>query len=215
MASGALLQWTLPSLATRRTAMKKQNIQQTPKNTTEQQLFLKTRNGNIRSNGKQITPRAEEGYCIEATQSGPLTQSQSHQAQNAEEHTEVKQRRAWTKEEIRELIWCYMYCRRHFTENYKKMYEIWRQSNPESRMYMDAKKLMNQKNYIMKHNKITEMEIEGNKKGTASRSEKSPRREKEELEHPGTIRDGEQKPNAAFKQKKKWGFMNKGIRLTN
>jgi translation initiation factor 2 gamma subunit (eIF-2gamma) len=25
---------------------------------------------------------------------------------------------------------------------------------------MDAKKLMNQKNYIMKHNKITEMEVE-------------------------------------------------------
>ena len=29
---------------------------------------------------------------------------------------------------------------------------------------MDAKKLMNQKNYIMKHNKITEMEIEEIKK---------------------------------------------------
>ena len=53
--------------------MKKQNIQQNPQNTKEQQLFLKTRNGNIRSNGKQITPRAEEGYCNEATQSGPLT----------------------------------------------------------------------------------------------------------------------------------------------
>ena len=49
---------------------------------------------------------------------------------------------------------------KHFTEIYKKMYEIWTQSNPESRMYMEAKKLMNQKNYIMKHNKITEMEIE-------------------------------------------------------
>jgi len=36
---------------------------------------------------------------------------------------EVKQRRAWTKEEIREVIWCYMYCRQHFTENYKKVYE--------------------------------------------------------------------------------------------
>ena len=39
------------------------------------------------------------------------------------------------------------------------MYEIWRQRNAESRMYMDAKKLMNQKNYIMKRNKITEMEM--------------------------------------------------------
>jgi len=27
-------------------------------------------------------------------------------------------------------------------------------------MYMDAKKLMKQKNYIMKHKKITEMEVE-------------------------------------------------------
>ena len=50
------------------------------------------------------------------------------------------------------------------TENCKKMYEIWRQRNPESRICMDAKKLMNQKNYIMKHNKITEMEIEEMKK---------------------------------------------------
>ena len=77
------------------------------------------------------------------TQSGPLTHSQSHQAQNAAEHTEVKQRRAWRREEIREVVWCYMYCRH--LKNYKKMYEIWRQRNPESRIYMDAKKLMNQK----------------------------------------------------------------------
>ena len=69
--------------------MKKQNIQQKPKNTKEQQLFLNTRNGNIRGNGKQITPRAEEGYCNEATQRRALTHGQSHQAQNAAEHTEV------------------------------------------------------------------------------------------------------------------------------
>ena len=31
-------------------------------------------------------------------------------------------------------------------------------------MYMDVKELMNQKNYIVKHNKITEMEIEEIKK---------------------------------------------------
>ena len=45
------------------------------KKTKKQQIFLNTRNGNIRSNGKQINPRAEEGYCNEATQSGPLTHS--------------------------------------------------------------------------------------------------------------------------------------------
>jgi hypothetical protein len=112
---------------------------------------LKTRSGNIRSTGQQHTPKAAEGYCNEATQSGPLIHSQSHQAQNTAENTEVKQRQAWTKEEIREAIWCYMYCRQHFTENYKKMYEIWRKCKPECRMNMDAKKLLNQKNYIMKH----------------------------------------------------------------
>ena len=66
--------------------MKEQNIQQKQKNTNEQQLFLKNRNGNISINGKVITPRAEEGYCNETTESGPLTHSQSHQAQNGAEH---------------------------------------------------------------------------------------------------------------------------------
>jgi hypothetical protein len=156
VASGVLLQRTLSSLATRGTAKKKQNNQQNPNDANEQQLFLKTTNGNIRSTGQQRTTKAEEGYCNEANQSGPLTHSQIHQAQN----TEVKQRQAWIKEEVKEVIWCYMYCRQHFTEKYKKMYEIWRQRNPECRMYMDATKLLNQKNYVMKHKKITEMEIE-------------------------------------------------------
>jgi len=40
--------------------------------------------------------------------------TESHQAQNTVEHTEVKHRRAWTKEEIREVIWCYMYCNKHW-----------------------------------------------------------------------------------------------------
>jgi len=44
---GALLQWTLLSLATCGTAMKKQNNHQNLKNTNEKQLFLKTCNGNI------------------------------------------------------------------------------------------------------------------------------------------------------------------------
>jgi len=106
--SGALLQLTLSSLATRRTAMKERSNQQNPKNTNEEQLFFETRNGNIRSSGKPSTAKAEEGYCNEATQSGPFPHNQSNQAQNTVEHTEVKQRRAWTKEEIREVKWCYI-----------------------------------------------------------------------------------------------------------
>ena len=180
--------------------MKKQNNQQNPKSTKEQQLFMKIKNENIRSNGKQTTPKAEEGYCNEATQSSPLTHSKSHQAQNTVEHIGVKQRRAWTKQEIREVILCYMCCRQHFTENYKKMYEIWRQRNPECKMYMDAtKKLMNHKNCIMKHKKITD-KIRRDKERTARKSGKSHRRKREEekQEHLGITKDDEQKPNAAF-----------------
>jgi len=115
--SGALMQWTLSSLATRGTAMKEQSNQQSPKKANEEQPFSETRNGNIRRSGKPS--EGEKVYCNEATQSGPPTHSQSHQAQNTVERTEVKQRRAWREEEIREVIWCYMYCRQRFTENYK------------------------------------------------------------------------------------------------
>jgi hypothetical protein len=158
---------------------------------------LKIRNGNFRSTGQQCTPKAEEGYCNRETQSGSLTHSQSHQAQNTAEHTEVKQRKAWTKEKIREVIWCYLYCRQHFTENDKTLYEIWRQWNLTCRMYMDAKKLMNQKNYIMKHKKITEMEIEEIKreKQISQRSQLAERKEGK-LVLTCTIKDYEHKPDA-------------------
>jgi hypothetical protein len=115
------------------------------------------------------------------------------------EHTGVNQRRAWTEDEIREVIWCYKYCRQHFTENYKKMYEKWRQRNPECRMYMDAEKQMNRKNLIMKHTKITEMEVEEIKRELQENQRSHPEeREEEKQEHLGTMRDDEQKPNAAF-----------------
>src|SRR5215469_5989297 len=64
-------------------------------------------------------------------------------------------------------------------------------------MCMDAKKLMNQKNYIMKHNKITEMEIEEIKREVqASQKSQLTVREEETLVHTGTIKDDEHKPNA-------------------
>jgi len=212
-ASGALLHWTLSSLATRGTAMKEQSNQRNPKNMNEEQLFLETRNRNIRSSRKPSTPKVEEGYCNRTTQSGPLTRGHSHQAQNTVEHTDVKQGRAWTKEEIREVIWCYMYGRQHFTKNYKKVYEIWRQRNPECRMYMDAKKLMNQRNYIMKHKKIMEMEVEEIRRELQeiqrSHLEEREEGEEEELQHSGTRRDGEQKPDtaSAFRIQEELNFM--------
>ena len=58
---------------------------------------METRNGNYRSSGKPSTPKAEKDYCNEATPSGPLTDSQTHQAQYVVKHTEVKQRWALDK----------------------------------------------------------------------------------------------------------------------
>ena len=94
----------------------KKNNKNNPKNTNKQQLFLETKNRKIRSNGKQSTPWAEEGYCNVETQSRPSTHSQSHQDQNIFKNTEVKYRIAWTREEIREVIWCYTYYRKYLTE---------------------------------------------------------------------------------------------------
>jgi hypothetical protein len=76
---------TIPSYSWDNDKDKDKKMSTKPKNTNEQQLFLETRNGNIRSKGKPSTPKAEEGYFTEATQSGPLTHSQSHQAQNTGE----------------------------------------------------------------------------------------------------------------------------------
>jgi len=63
-------------------------------------------------------------------------------------------------------------------------------------MYMEAKKLMNQKNYIMKYQKVTEREVEEIRREQQERQRSHLEEgEDEELEHSGTIRDGEQKPN--------------------
>jgi hypothetical protein len=68
-----------------------------PKNTNELQLFLKTRNGNIRSTWKQSNHKAAQGAWNEATQSGPLTQSQIHQAQNTAKHIAINKVRLGQK----------------------------------------------------------------------------------------------------------------------
>jgi hypothetical protein len=64
-------------------------------------------------------------------------------------------------------------------------------------MYIDAKNLMNQKNYIMKHNKITDMGIEEIKREVQTSQRSQPaEREKETLVHTDTIKDDEHKLNA-------------------
>jgi len=54
--------------------MKEQSNQQNPENMNEEQLFLETRNGNIRSSRKLSTAKVEEGYCNEPRDKRPRLQ---------------------------------------------------------------------------------------------------------------------------------------------
>jgi len=49
-------------------------------------------------------------------------------------------------------------------ENYKGVYKLWRDRNPVTRMNIDAKALLNQKNYILKAQRIMTVEIDEIKK---------------------------------------------------
>ena len=71
-------------------------------------------------------------------------------------------------------------------------------------MYMDNKKLLNQKNCIMKHKKITEIEVE-EIKGDLQGNQRIHIEERQEKmqEHLGTTRDDEQKQNATFTTEEK------------
>jgi hypothetical protein len=45
------------------------------------------------------------------------------------------------------------------TENYKVAYELWRERNPDLRTNIDAKVLLNQKNYILKNKKLQTLKL--------------------------------------------------------
>jgi hypothetical protein len=64
---------------------------------------------------------------------------------------------------------------------------------------MDAKKLLNQKNYIMKRKNITEMEIEEIMRELQERQRSHlEESEEEKLQRSCTIKSGEQKPSLEF-----------------
>ena len=58
-------------------------------------------------------------------------------------------------------MWCLKYIKaKTLRENYKEAYKLWRERNPMMRMNIDAKALLNQKNYILKVKRITAVEID-------------------------------------------------------
>jgi hypothetical protein len=56
---------------------------------------------------------------------------------------------------MKEVLWCFRYIKeKTLGENYKAVYELWRERNPKTRTNVGAKLLLNQKNYILKEKRI-------------------------------------------------------------
>jgi len=62
---------------------------------------------------------------------------------------------------MEEVLWCFTNIKeKTLRENYKEAYKLWRERNPMTRMNIEAKALLNQKNYILKAKRITAVEID-------------------------------------------------------
>jgi hypothetical protein len=62
---------------------------------------------------------------------------------------------------MKEVLWCFTYIKvKTLGENYKEEYKLWWKRNPVTSKNIDAKALLNQKNYILKAKRITAVEIE-------------------------------------------------------
>lgn len=63
----------------------------------------------------------------------------------------------WSAEEVRDLLWCYLYSEKLGKSSYLQVYDIWRERNPHNRLHIDAKKLSNQLRYLKKKVKTMAM----------------------------------------------------------
>jgi len=62
---------------------------------------------------------------------------------------------------MKEVVWCFAYIKeKTLRENYKEAYKLWRERNPVTRINMDVKALLNQKNYILKAKRLTAVVID-------------------------------------------------------
>ena len=61
---------------------------------------------------------------------------------------------------MKEVVWCLTYIKEMtLRENCKEVYKLWRDRNSVARINLDAKALLNQKNYILKAQRLTAVEI--------------------------------------------------------
>jgi hypothetical protein len=85
----------------------------------------------------------ENGNRTEETQHGS-SQSPPNIGEGHENGIKLNKRIRWSKEEIKEVLWCYMYIKeKTLGENYKEVYKFWSERNSAKRMNIDAKVLFN------------------------------------------------------------------------
>jgi len=59
---------------------------------------------------------------------------------------------------MKEVLWCFMYIKeKALGENYKEAYKLWIDRNSMTKLNIDAKALLNQKNYILRAKRITDI----------------------------------------------------------
>jgi len=69
----------------------------------------------------------ENGNHTEETQHGP-SQSPPNIGVRHENGTKLNKRIRWSQEEMKEVLWCYMYIKeKTLGENYKEAYKLWRE----------------------------------------------------------------------------------------
>jgi len=114
-----------------------------------------------RRKGQRYSDSTEEnGNHTEETQHGP-SQSPPNIGFGQENGKSLNKRIRWSREGMKEVLWCFTYIiEKTLRENYKEAYKLWRERNPVTRVNMDAKALLNQKNYILKAKRITAVEID-------------------------------------------------------
>lgn len=108
----------------------------------------------------QASAENDEGTLNESYsfQASPSTTTRSSEPQEHQKNTRNK----WTREEYKEIIYCYYQAlnQPRTGSTTKDTYQIWRERNPTIRTNLDEVKLANQRRWIERQKKLTDIEID-------------------------------------------------------
>ncbi|CAH1111968.1 unnamed protein product [Psylliodes chrysocephalus] len=76
--------------------------------------------------------------------------------------TTSKNRQQWTREQYADIMWCYYYAMANKTDEgvTKSTYSIWRERNPDIFPTINPNTLANQRRFILREKKLTNIELE-------------------------------------------------------